>query len=830
MKKIFTLLLLLSSLVGFSQSTTIVISQVYGAGGNTGATFKADYVELHNVSAVSQSTSGLSIQYGSATVSGPWSGLYALPAATIPAGGYYLIQMSTAGTIGADLPTPDATVPSPGISMAAGSGRVALVNGTTALSACPAASAYIDFVGYGTSSCFEGTTGAAPTISTILAAFRKNNGCLETNNNATDFEALTPAPRNSATAANICGVTPASLTVTGTIADFGNVFTGSTSASQSYNISGANLTGAPGNITVTAPSADFQVSNNNSSWGASTTIAYASATLASTPVWVRFSPQSAGLKTGNVSNAGGGVATAVTVAVSGTGVVPVDPALSATTLNAFGNVCVNTTAGPNSFTINGTNLTTANISVGPLAGFTFSTTSGGTYTPSLSLTQAGGVFSQQVFVQFTPTAVQSYNGNIVVSGGGAASSINVAASGAGNNNAPTVVTGGATAITINSATLSGTISSIGCTAVTAYGIEYSTTNGFANGSGTQVTSTNLSGAAFSAAVAGLAPNTVYYYKAYATNIGGTAYGVQQSFTTTAAVLTATPLTAFGNLCLNTTAGPNSFTISSTGLGTANVTVAALTGYTYATTANGTYTTTLSITQPGGPFTQTIFVKLTAATAQSYNGNIAVGGGGATTINVAASGTGANAPASITTTAAANIGTATATLGGTITSYGCSNVTEYGIEYSGINNFTTGSGTKVAGGTIDAQGNFAANVNGLVQGTVYYFRAWSKNTGGTSYGAQQSFTTASIPNGLVLYGNPAIRNTALRFSVNNIKPDHYAVVLFNSNGQKVYRKDMIVQTNFINDAIIVPGKLAPGVYQFQLENVNGYRERKTIMIK
>ena len=829
MKKIFTLLLLLSSLVGFSQSTTIVISQVYGAGGNTGATFKADYVELHNVSAVSQSLSGLSIQYGSATVSGTWTGVHALPAATIPAGGYYLIQMSTAGTNGADLPAPDATVPNPGISMAAGSGRVALVNGTTALSACPASTAYIDFVGYGTATCFEGT-GATATISATLAAFRKNNGCLETNNNSTDFEALTPAPRNSATAAVVCGVTPASLTVTGTISDFGNVFTGSTSASQSYNISGANLTGAPGNITVTAPSADFQVSNNNSSWGASTTIAYTSATLASTPVWVRFSPQSAGLKTGNVSNAGGGVATAVTVAVSGTGVIPVDPALSATTLNAFGNVCVNTTAGPNSFTINGTNLTTANITVGPLAGFAFSTTAGGTYTPSLSLTQAGGVFTQQVFVQFTPTAVQSYNGNIVVSGGGAASSVNVAASGAGNNNAPTVATGAATAITINAATLGGTISSIGCTAVTAYGIEYSTTSGFPNGSGTQVVSTNLSGTAFTSAVAGLAPNTVYYYKAYATNTGGTAYGAQQSFTTAAAVLTATPLTAFGTLCLNTTAGPNSFTIASTGLGTANVTVAALNGYTYSTTANGTYTPTLSITQPGGPFTQTIFVKLTAAAAQSYNGNIAVGGGGATTINVAASGAGANSPASITTTAASNVSTATATLGGTVTSFGCSNVTEYGIEYSGINNFTTGSGTKVAGGTIDAQGKFAANVSGLVQATVYYYRAWAKNSGGTSYGAQESFTTAAIPNGLVLYGNPAIRNTALRFSVNNIRPDHYAVVLFNSNGQKVYRKDMIVQTNFINDAIIVPGKLAPGVYQFQLESVNGYRERKTIMIK
>lgn len=829
MKKIFTLLLLLSSIFGFSQSTTLVISQVYGAGGNTGATLKADYVELHNISAVTQSTAGLSVQYGSSGVAGAWSGVFALPAATIPPGGYYLVQMSTAGTVGADLPTPDAVVPNPGISMAAASGRVALVTGTTPLNACPGPTAVIDYVGYGSTTCSEGS-GPTAAISATLAAFRKNSGCLETNNNANDFEVLTPAPRNSATAAFVCGVTPASFTVTGTINDFGNVFTGSTSTSQSYTLSGANLTGAPGNITVTAPSADFQVSNNNSTWAASTTIAYTSATLAATPVYIRFSPQTAGLKTGNVSNAGGGVSAAVNVAVSGTGVIPVDPALSATTLTAFGNVCVNTTAGPNNFTLNGTNLTTADITVGPLTGYTFSTTSGGTYTASLTLTQTGGTYSQQVFVHFTPTAVQSYNGNIPVSGGGTATAINVAASGAGNNNAPAVATGAASAITINSATLAGTLSSAGCTAVTAYGIEYSTTSGFPNGGGTSVVAANLSGTTYSAALSGLSPNTVYYYKAYATNGGGTAYGAQQSFTTAAATFTVTPLTMFGTICLNTTAGPNNFTITSTGLGTANVTVAALSGYTYSTTANGTYTNTLSITQPGGPFTQMIFVKFTPTAIQSYNGNIAVGGGGANTINVAAAGSGANVPPTVTAVAATNVTTSTASLAGTIAAQGCSFVTTQGFEFSGVNNFTPGSGTKLLSTNVDASGNFTGTLNGLVQGTTYYFRAYATSAAGTSYSAIQSFTTAAIPGGLVLYSIPAQRGAALRFSVSDIKPDHYAVVLFNSNGQKVYRKDMIIQTNFINDAIIIPGKLSPGVYQFQLENVNGYRERKTIMIK
>ncbi|MBL8031865.1 MAG: hypothetical protein JNK33_06130, partial [Candidatus Doudnabacteria bacterium] len=71
-------------------------------------------------------------------------------------------------------------------------------------------------------------------------------------------------------------------------------------------------------------------------------------------------------------------------------------------LAAFGNVCINTIAGPNSFTISGTNLSAANVTVGALAGYTYSTTAGGTYTTTLSLTQPGGTYTQQIFVRFNP--------------------------------------------------------------------------------------------------------------------------------------------------------------------------------------------------------------------------------------------------------------------------------------------------------------------------------------------------------------------------------------------------------------------------------------------
>jgi hypothetical protein len=100
---------------------------------------------------------------------------------------------------------------------------------------------------------------------------------------------------------------------------FGSQAVGTQSASQNFNLSGSNLTGAPGNITVTAPSTDFQVSNDDASWGPSTTIAYTTGTLAATPVYVRFTPQTGGPKGGSITFSGGGVAIPPTVALTGTG-------------------------------------------------------------------------------------------------------------------------------------------------------------------------------------------------------------------------------------------------------------------------------------------------------------------------------------------------------------------------------------------------------------------------------------------------------------------------------------------------------------------------------
>ncbi len=186
-----------------SCASTIVISQVYSNGGNAGAALNADFIELHNAGAVAESLAGLSIQYAAAT-SATWTAV-ALPPSALPAGGYYLIQTTAAGTTGAALPTPDLVLAS-SINLSGTAGKVALVGSTKPLAGtCPLA-ATLDFVGYGTTAnCSESANVA--TISATTSAQRSLAGCTDENDNSTDFMAKpvdATTPRSSATASNTC--------------------------------------------------------------------------------------------------------------------------------------------------------------------------------------------------------------------------------------------------------------------------------------------------------------------------------------------------------------------------------------------------------------------------------------------------------------------------------------------------------------------------------------------------------------------------------------------------------------------------------------------------
>jgi hypothetical protein len=191
-----------------ASSSGVVVSQVYGGGGNSGATFRNDYVELFNAGSATVDLSGWTVQYatsaGTSWQTTPLTG-------TVAAGHYYLVQLA-GGTVGAALPAADATGTS---NIAATSGKIALVRGTAALScgasagSCSGAPLLEDLVGYGDASDFEGT-GSAAAPSNTLAATRAGGGCTDSGDNAADFDAATPDPRSSATAAHACGGTQSS--------------------------------------------------------------------------------------------------------------------------------------------------------------------------------------------------------------------------------------------------------------------------------------------------------------------------------------------------------------------------------------------------------------------------------------------------------------------------------------------------------------------------------------------------------------------------------------------------------------------------------------------
>lgn len=204
MKKLYTLaLVVLSSVAGYSQ---VVISQVYGGGGNTGATYTHDFVELFNRGEDAVTLSGYTLQYASAANPFSENNVQTLPDITIQPGQYYLIQQAQGNGGTTPLPSPDLVTTEEAnfvvLALSGSQGKIVLANNNTLVTS-PTDANVVDFVGFGGANMFEGA-GAAPQLSNTTAALRASNGCQDTNDNATDFVASEPTPRNTATALNVC--------------------------------------------------------------------------------------------------------------------------------------------------------------------------------------------------------------------------------------------------------------------------------------------------------------------------------------------------------------------------------------------------------------------------------------------------------------------------------------------------------------------------------------------------------------------------------------------------------------------------------------------------
>ncbi|KOY85637.1 hypothetical protein AD998_05265 [bacterium 336/3] len=439
---------------------------------------------------------------------------------------------------------------------------------------------------------------------------------------------------------------------------------GTPSTAQQYGVSGSNLTGFPSDIVVTAPTG-YEVSlTSGSGFSGSVNVAYTSATLSNTTIFVRIAASaSVGSPSGNITNAGGG-ATTQNVAVSGTvNAPPATLTVNPTSLSGFTTV-TGTASTEQSYTLSGTDLTgfPANITVTAPTGYEVSLTSGSGFAGSVNVAYASATLSNTtIFVRIAASAsVGSPSGNITNAGGGATTQ-NVAVSGNVNPLTPTLnvnptslsgfttITGTASAeqsYTLSGTNLTGFPDNILVTAPTGYEVSLTSGSGFGGSVNVAYTSATLSNTTIFVRIAASA--SVGSPSGNVTNAGGgaTTQNVAVSGTVNPVptpTLTVNPTSLSGFTTTAGTASANqSYTLSGVNLTgfPSNIVVTAPTGYEVSLTSGSGFGGSVNVAYTSATLSNTtIFVRIAAsASVGSPSGNVTNAGGGATTQNVAVSGT------------------------------------------------------------------------------------------------------------------------------------------------------------------------------------------------
>jgi len=294
---------------------------------------------------------------------------------------------------------------------------------------------------------------------------------------------------------------------------------------------------------------------------------------------------------------------------------------------------------------------------------------------------------------------------------------------------PTLITSSVSSVTTNSAECGGNISHDGGASVTARGVCWNLTQNptisdlhTSDGAGT---------GSFSSYITGLNAGTTYYVRAYATNSAGTAYGGQQTFTTTSTITIPTVTTATATEVTATTATSGGNVTNSGG---ATVTVR---GICWSTSQNptifgnhtndgsgtGTFISLLSGLSPLTTYYIRAYATNSAGTAYGNQESFT------TTIIITIP--------TVTTSSVSGITANSAISGGNVTASGGANVTERGVCWSTSQNPTLNDGFTIDG---SGTGSFISSITGLVPSSTYFVRAYATNSQGTAYGNQQSFVT------------------------------------------------------------------------------------------
>lgn len=292
----------------------------------------------------------------------------------------------------------------------------------------------------------------------------------------------------------------------------------------------------------------------------------------------------------------------------------------------------------------------------------------------------------------------------------------------------TAETKAVTEVTQTTAVTGGSIPSDGGSLITAKGVVWGTAENPTIENSHTTDGTGMD--PFNSSLTGLMPGTTYYVRAYATNVKGTTYGNQVSFTTAAGVgsvttkpvteITFTTATSGGEVLSN---GGSDITAKGIVWGTAeNPTLQ--NNFTSDGAGSEAFVSSITGLSMGTTYYVRAYVTNSAGTAY----------GNQVTFTSAAIGV-----ATVGTKPVSAITHTTARSGGEITNDGGAAITDKGVVWATTENPTIENSRAGAGSGTES---FDSNITGLTQGTVYYVRAYATNSAGTAYGNQVTFTTTA----------------------------------------------------------------------------------------
>ena len=296
-------------------------------------------------------------------------------------------------------------------------------------------------------------------------------------------------------------------------------------------------------------------------------------------------------------------------------------------------------------------------------------------------------------------------------------------------------TSSANLVTATTARTGGIITNSGASSVTSRGVCYSNTATIPTIANTKTLDGTGIGT-FISSLTGLATNTTYYIRAYATNGSGTGYGDVKTFTTTTATIpqgittiSATSITQTSASSGGNITSDGGAAISAKGICWSNITTTPTIANSNTNNGVGITSFASSITSLAVGTTYYVRAYATNSVGTAYGNTISF-----TTIA-------ATIPQGITTISPTSISQTTASSGGNITSDGGAAITAKGVCWSNTTTTPTIANNNTNNGVGSA--SFVSSITILAAATIYYVRAYATNSAGTAYGNTISFTT--LPN-------------------------------------------------------------------------------------